>query len=72
MRVLFEPFRRGTQQGRSDGLGLGLYIAHQIVAAHGGSIEVSSTARDGTRFTLHLPRSPIREARTETAAQPSG
>jgi signal transduction histidine kinase len=72
MPVLFEPFRRGAEEARAGGLGLGLYIAHQIVAAHGGSIEVRSTASEGTRFTLHLPRSPVPATRTEPLAQPPG
>lgn len=37
-------------------LGLGLYIVHSIIAAHGGSIHVDSTSDGGTTFTLHLPR----------------
>jgi PAS domain S-box-containing protein len=49
---LFDPFRRGTKKGR--GLGLGLYIARQIVTAHGGAISVSSDDR-GTTFSIRLP-----------------
>jgi signal transduction histidine kinase len=49
---LFEPFRKGVGSG---GLGLGLYIAHQIVLAHGGSITVESTD-ENTRFLVRLPR----------------
>lgn len=58
--VLFEPFRRAKQYERSrDGnLGLGLYISHEIVAAHGGTLEALS--KDGvTTFTIHLPRTPV-------------
>ena len=55
---LFEPFRRGSQdESRSSpGLGLGLYIVQQIVQSHGGTLEVRSTAAEGTTFTVHLPR----------------
>lgn len=60
MSRLFEPFRRGERPAsegtRSDGLGLGLYIARQIVAAHGGDIEVRSSEEEGTTFTVRLPR----------------
>jgi PAS domain S-box-containing protein len=52
--VLFDPFRRGRAGGR--GLGLGLYIAHQIVVAHGGRLEVSSSEEAGTCFRVALPR----------------
>lgn len=53
---LFEPFQgRDGNAGRHDGLGLGLYIVHQVVAAHGGRIEVGSA--DGrTAFQVWLPR----------------
>ena len=50
---LFEPFSFTTS---SDGLGLGLFIVSQIVAAHGGSIDVRSSAADGTTFTSRWPR----------------
>ncbi|MGK3989340.1 sensor histidine kinase [Sorangium sp. So ce136] len=59
--VIFDPFRRGDQQHadlrRSNGLGLGLFIAKAIVDAHGGSIEVTSTPEQGTTFRVMLPRS---------------
>lgn len=53
---LFNPFRARTHPpGRHQGLGLGLYIAQQIVLAHGGTIEaLSDSAR--TTFRVQLPR----------------
>ena len=59
---LFEPFRRGTddRSQRRKGLGLGLYIAVQIVAAHGGTIRVRSDEARGTTFTIRLPAAPTR------------
>lgn len=47
---LFDPFY-STKPG---GTGLGLTITHQIVTAHGGSIEVRTTG-DETVFTVRLP-----------------
>ena len=38
-------------------MGLGLYIAREIVNRHGGTITVASTAEAGTVFTVRLPRS---------------
>ena len=43
--------------GQSANLGLGLYIADQIVHAHKGRIDVESSEDRGTTFTVHLPRS---------------
>ncbi|QSQ23724.1 PAS domain-containing protein [Pyxidicoccus parkwayensis] len=55
---IFEPFRRATDQGHpTSGLGLGLFIVQQIARAHGGRVEVRSSAAEGTTFTVWLPRS---------------
>jgi signal transduction histidine kinase len=53
---LFDPFR-GSQRhsGRSDGLGLGLYIVQQIVLAHRGRVEVKTDERR-TTFLVEIPR----------------
>jgi signal transduction histidine kinase len=53
---LFDPFRGGERPaGRSEGLGLGLYIVYQIVKAHQGTVDVES-ARGRTCFTITVPR----------------
>lgn len=53
---IFEAFRSGRHHGRrGDGLGLGLFIAKEIARAHGGELEVDSSA-DTTIFRLVLPR----------------
>ena len=55
---LFEPFERGADASTSGrSVGLGRYISKPIAAAHGGVIEVRSTAGEGTCFTVRLPRS---------------
>jgi len=54
---LFEPFWQGPSSGvaKSRGLGLGLFIAQQIVQAHGGELAVRSQ-NEQTTFTVRLPR----------------
>jgi len=69
MPVLFEPFRRGVPEDRSPrGLGLGLYIVQQIVLAHDGTIDVASTAQEGTTFIVRLPRAPVAAQPHETVS----
>jgi signal transduction histidine kinase len=54
---IFEPFRQGAVANPAgDNLGLGLYIAREIVCGHGGSVAVRSNPEEGTRFTVELPR----------------
>ena len=52
--LLFQPYTRLGQK-RSAGLGLGLYLAREIVLAHGGTIEAESTLGEGTVITTRLP-----------------
>jgi signal transduction histidine kinase len=66
--VMFEPFRGNARYQRTRGLGLGLFITQQIVAAHGGTIDVASTAQRGTTFHLVLPRGTRRQAEAAEAA----
>ena len=56
--LVFDPFRRAEERKRmkSVGLGIGLYLALQIVRAHRGRIDVDSSAEAGTTFRVLLPR----------------
>lgn len=59
--TLFDPFVRGTAvespaRRRHGSLGLGLYIAREVVAAHDGTIDLTSSAAEGTVFTVRIPR----------------
>jgi signal transduction histidine kinase len=57
---LFEPLGVVSQpeatEKDADRLRLGLYITKEIVAGHGGRIDLDSSADRGTTFTIHLPR----------------
>ena len=59
---LFSPFFRGTAASKHEasGLGLGLYIAHEIIRLHDGKIDVTSEVGLGTTFTVELPLEPLR------------
>ncbi|HZQ37857.1 MAG TPA: HAMP domain-containing sensor histidine kinase, partial [Dehalococcoidia bacterium] len=53
---IFEPFYRASNVDRGlTGFGLGLYVAREIVRAHGGSLGVRSQPGAGATFTLTLP-----------------
>ena len=69
LQVIFNPLVQipSTQvdedNSPSTSLGLGLYVAHEIVAMHGGTMEAASSTEDGTVFTARLPKRPLVEAR---------
>lgn len=54
---IFERFERAASATHYGGLGLGLYIVHQVVSALGGSIAVQSAPGQGAAFTVTLPLS---------------
>jgi two-component system, chemotaxis family, CheB/CheR fusion protein len=69
--ALFTRFYQASPADRrgQHGLGLGLYLARQIVTAHGGTIDVASTVGEGTTFTVCLP---IPAEETDAAERPAG
>jgi signal transduction histidine kinase len=52
---VFERLHQAHSDSHRSGLGLGLYLAREIVELHGGSIGVEFPAAGGTRFFLDLP-----------------
>ncbi|MGL6089354.1 MAG: hybrid sensor histidine kinase/response regulator [Pseudomonas paracarnis] len=52
---IFQQFERVSANHAAAGLGLGLFISEQIVAAHGGTIEVESQIGEGALFRVCLP-----------------
>jgi hypothetical protein len=59
--TIFDPLVRDSstdlrQKRRPGSIGLGLYIAREVVTAHGGTMDVESSADAGTVFTVCLPR----------------
>src|SRR6476619_7856226 len=61
-RSIFDPLTRGVDpEAEADAdhrtsLGLGLYIAHEIASAHGGTIDLTYSELGGTTFRVVLPR----------------
>ena len=64
LQVIFNPLVQipsalvEEDSSPSTSLGLGLYIAHEIMTRHGGTIVAESTQEAGTVFSAHLPRKP--------------
>lgn len=61
LQKIFDPLIRGSsaahpRENRPGSIGLGLYIAREVAKSHGGRIDVTSTAKEGTSFTIRLPR----------------
>jgi signal transduction histidine kinase len=53
---IFAPFYRSQPGHRfPQGMGLGLNIAHTLIAAHGGRLELDSVPGQGSHFTVRLP-----------------
>ncbi len=61
--IIFDPLTRVSFDdgipAPSANLGLGLYITKEVMVAHGGAIDVTSSEMDGTIFTARFPRSKV-------------
>ncbi|NBO20613.1 MAG: response regulator, partial [Rhodobacteraceae bacterium] len=72
--TLFQPFARGHSDTttRSDGSGLGLYIARTSIELLGGSIQCDDAPGGGTIFTIRLPLdvAPAPVAQAPSVARP--
>lgn len=55
---VFNEFERAGNATPFAGLGLGLWIVRNLVAAHGGEVTVESAVGQGSTFTVRLPRRP--------------
>lgn len=61
IEAIFAPLTQLSDMGQDDprpktSLGLGLFVAREIASAHGGAITVKSNEKEGTEFTVLLPR----------------
>ena len=66
---IFEPFFTKSRTGK--GTGLGLFISHQIIDQHGGTIEATSAGPGhGSTFTVRVPLRDAGGAAPEPAAAP--
>ncbi|MEP6985765.1 MAG: ATP-binding protein, partial [Chloroflexota bacterium] len=52
---VFEPFFQATNNTSEEGVGLGLYLAREVVIRHGGDIRVESDASNGTTVIMAFP-----------------
>jgi signal transduction histidine kinase len=55
IQQIFQPFYRGAGTASTRGFGLGLALAHRIIALHKGFIRVRSDMDSGTNFTIEMP-----------------
>ena len=73
IKMIFDPLTRVVTDEdvvpTFGNLGLGLYITKEVVVAHGGTIEVTSSEEEGTIFTARLPRSQPSPALHESRKQ---
>lgn len=71
---VFDRFYQAEDSDRASGHGIGLALVHEIVQAHGGTIEVRSASGQGSTFTLRLPvvaAASVQHELPEGAASPA-
>jgi two-component system, OmpR family, sensor histidine kinase KdpD len=62
---LFEPFVRGQIESAISGVGLGLALSKNIIAAHGGTLRAEAVEPSGARFEIRVPLGTVPELETE-------
>jgi PAS domain S-box-containing protein len=67
MGRIFNRFERAVSERHYGGLGLGLYVTRQIVAAMSGTVRAESTPDQGATFTVELPLQPLPQQGTPRA-----
>jgi two-component system CheB/CheR fusion protein len=72
LRTMFDAYTRLGNPHRAPGLGLGLYVAREIVTAHGGEIEAASEVGKGTIMTVRLPLADRRARKTKPGTNGRG
>jgi len=71
---VFERFERFASGHQQKSLGVGLYIARQVIDAHDGVVRVEHTSTSGSTFVVELPRrsEPSRPEAPATAPESAG
>ena len=72
IRTMFDAYTRLGDPHQTPGLGLGLYVAREIVTAHEGEIEARSRVGKGTVVTVRLPVAERRSARGRASGRRAG
>lgn len=72
LRVLFDPYTRGSSQRRIKGVGLGVVIVKKLVESHGGAVSVTSEPGRGSKFSFTLPlaAAPANDSGRQAGAEP--
>jgi signal transduction histidine kinase len=65
--TLFTRFNTGTDTSQRKSTGLGLYIAHAIMCAHGGGLELDSERQPGAWFVAQLPIATAEQKKTRVS-----
>ncbi|MDO8419666.1 MAG: CHASE domain-containing protein, partial [Rubrivivax sp.] len=73
--ALFQPYNRlGRENSEIEGTGIGLVISRRLAELMGGTLEATSRAGEGSKFTLRLPvaeaAEPVPERYTDTSPAP--